>query len=205
MCALYPDPVKGYPPRYARDSIPKITSYPDGQLAPTPSGLDFTPGQLLGCVSGELGLRKFLESRGHSLFVTTDKDGPGCALEKELEDAEIVISQPFYPFYLTEVRCDCASVAVTCSNRRVGWVAPARRCRVWRCDMGHAKVAMPVPVSFVFCKYCGVASTGVLLPRGVTGWVVIVVACSRFADRRCWRGCARGGVCVRSASPSRRS
>ena len=60
--------------------------------------------QLLGCVSGELGLRKFLESRGHSLVVTSDKDGPGCTLERELADADVVISQPFYPFYLTAVR-----------------------------------------------------------------------------------------------------
>ena len=33
---------------------------------PTPKGIDFNPGQLLGCVSGELGLRKFLESNGHN-------------------------------------------------------------------------------------------------------------------------------------------
>lgn len=105
--ALYPDPVGGYPPKYARDSVPKVTKYPDGQLAPTPAGIDFTPGELLGCVSGELGLRKFLESHGHTLVVTTDKDGPGCAMEKELADAEIVISQPFYPFYLTAVSVCC--------------------------------------------------------------------------------------------------
>jgi len=50
VCALYPDPVAGYPPKYARDSIPTITKYPDGQTTPTPSAIDFKPGQLLGCV-----------------------------------------------------------------------------------------------------------------------------------------------------------
>jgi formate dehydrogenase len=55
-------------------------------------------------VSGELGLRKFLEDRGHTLVVTSDKDGPGCQMEQELKDAEIVISQPFYPFYVTADR-----------------------------------------------------------------------------------------------------
>lgn len=104
VIALYPDPVTGYPPKYARDSIPKIDSYPDGQTAPTPSGIDFNPGDLLGCVSGELGLRKFLESRGHTLVVTSDKDGADSQLEKELVDAEIVISQPFYPAYITAER-----------------------------------------------------------------------------------------------------
>ncbi len=26
LCVLYPDPVSGFPPKYARDSIPKITT-----------------------------------------------------------------------------------------------------------------------------------------------------------------------------------
>src|SRR6202048_4782435 len=104
VCVLYDDPIDGYPPKYARDDIPKITKYPDGQTAPTPSKIDFKPGELLGCVSGELGLRKFLESQGHTLVVTSDKDGPGSVFEKELPDAEVVISQPFWPAYLTAER-----------------------------------------------------------------------------------------------------
>lgn len=108
VVALYPDPVAGYPPKYCRDSIPTIERYADGQTAPTPSGVDFTPGHLLGSVSGELGLRKFLEDRGHTLVVTSDKDGDGCEMEKHLADAEIVISQPFYPFYVTRKRMEMA-------------------------------------------------------------------------------------------------
>lgn len=104
VLVLYDDPETGYPPKYARDSIPKIEGYPDGQTAPTPSDVDFTPGELLGSVSGELGLRKFLESRGHELVVTSDKDGADCVLDRELADADIVISQPFYPAYITEER-----------------------------------------------------------------------------------------------------
>ena len=56
LCVLYDDPVGGYPPEYARDGIPKIDGYYDGQTTPTPEGIDFTPGDLLGSVSGELGL-----------------------------------------------------------------------------------------------------------------------------------------------------
>ena len=93
VCVLYPDPKNGYPPKYARDDIPKITGYADGTTVPSPEAIDFTPGDLLGCVSGELGLRKFLEDRGHTLVVTADKDGEGSELEKELVDAHYVISQ----------------------------------------------------------------------------------------------------------------
>ena len=60
LCVLYDDPVDGYPTQYARDEIPPIASYPGGQTAPTPDSVDFTPGALLGSVSGELGLSKFL-------------------------------------------------------------------------------------------------------------------------------------------------
>jgi len=102
--ALYEDPVSGYPKSYARDDLPPLTHYPDGQTVPNPEGIDFTPGELLGSVSGELGLRKFLESNGHTLVVTSDKDGPDSVLEKELVDADIVISQPFFPAYITAER-----------------------------------------------------------------------------------------------------
>jgi formate dehydrogenase len=108
LAVLYPDPVDGYPKSYARDDIPKITKYPDGQTAPTPSAIDFKPGELLGSVSGELGLRKFLEKAGHTLVVTSDKEGPNSEFEKELPDAEIVISQPFWPAYMTKERFDKA-------------------------------------------------------------------------------------------------
>jgi formate dehydrogenase len=104
ICVLYDDPIDGYPKSYPRDSIPQITIYPDGQMAPTPKAIDFTPGELLGSVSGELGLRKFLEDLGHTFIVTSDKDGPNSVLERELHDAEIVISQPFWPAYLTAER-----------------------------------------------------------------------------------------------------
>lgn len=104
LCVLYDDPVTGYPKSYARDGIPTIKSYPGGQTLPTPKSIDFKPGQLLGSVSGELGLRKFLESLGHQFVVTSDKDGPNSVFEKELPDANIVISQPFWPAYLTEER-----------------------------------------------------------------------------------------------------
>jgi formate dehydrogenase len=104
VCVLYDDPVDGYPKSYPRDDIPKFDHYPDGQTLPTPKAIDFKPGALLGSVSGELGLRKFLETQGHTFVVTSDKDGTSSTLDKELPDTEIIISQPFWPAYMTAER-----------------------------------------------------------------------------------------------------
>lgn len=108
VCVLYPDPVHGQPTRYARDTIPVIKTYADGQTAPTPKAIDFTPGELLGDVSGELGLAKFLKAAGHTLIVTSDKEGPNSVLDRELVDADVVISQPFWPAYITRERMERA-------------------------------------------------------------------------------------------------
>ncbi|HEY7005813.1 MAG TPA: NAD-dependent formate dehydrogenase [Sphingomicrobium sp.] len=104
LCVLYDDPAGGHPTSYPRDDLPKVERYPGGQTLPSPQAIDFTPGELLGNVSGELGLRKFLEDRGHELVVTSDKDGPDSKFERELVDADVVISQPFWPAYLTTDR-----------------------------------------------------------------------------------------------------
>ena len=108
LCILYDDPKGGMPSGYALDNIPKLEKYPDGMTLPSPKAIDFTPGELLGCVSGELGLRKFLEDAGHTLVVTSDKDGDGCQADKELVDADVVISQPFFPYYLTREKMETA-------------------------------------------------------------------------------------------------
>merc|ERR1712166_1339273 len=84
------------------------------------SKVDFTPGELLGCVSGELGLRKFLEDRGHTLVVTDDKDGEDSVFEREIVDADIVISQPFWPAYITESRMQKAKNLKMCVTAGIG-------------------------------------------------------------------------------------
>ena len=108
LCVLYDDPINGMPKNYPLGDLPKIDKYPDGMTLPSPNGRDFKPGELLGCVSGELGLRKFLESNGHQLVVTSDKDGDDCTADKELVDADVVISQPFFPYYLTRKKMESA-------------------------------------------------------------------------------------------------
>ncbi len=101
LCVLFDDPTAGMPNSYALAHLPKLDKYPDGTTLPSPKAIDFTPGELLGCVSGELGLRKFLESEGHELVVTADKDGDNSVAAREIVDADVVISQPFWPFYVT--------------------------------------------------------------------------------------------------------
>jgi formate dehydrogenase len=97
LCVRYDDPTTGYPSSYARDDLPPVPGCPNGQTLPSPKGLGFTPRHLLGSVSGALGLREFLESQGHTLVVTSDKDREGSEFDRELADADIVISQPFWP------------------------------------------------------------------------------------------------------------
>ena len=108
LCVLYDDPKDGMPNSYPLSELPQLEKYPDGMTLPTPKATDFKSGELLGCVSGELGLRKFLADQGHTLVVTSDKDGSASKADQELKDADVVISQPFWPFYLTRERIEKA-------------------------------------------------------------------------------------------------
>ena len=58
----------------------------------------------MGSVCGALGLKKLAKDNGHQLIVTSDKEGPNSTLDKELPDADVVISQPFWPAYMTAER-----------------------------------------------------------------------------------------------------
>lgn len=49
---------------------------------------------LLGTTQNELGLRKWLEDQGHTLVTTSDKEGENSTFDKELVDAEIIITTP---------------------------------------------------------------------------------------------------------------
>jgi len=60
--------------------------------------------QLLGATENELGIRKWLEDQGHTLVTTSDKEGENSEFDKHLVDAEVIITTPFHPGYLTEER-----------------------------------------------------------------------------------------------------
>ncbi|XP_042498773.1 formate dehydrogenase, mitochondrial-like isoform X2 [Macadamia integrifolia] len=58
----------------------------------------------MGDVETALGIREWLESKGHQYIVTDDKEGPDCELEKLLPDLHVLISTPFHPAYVTAER-----------------------------------------------------------------------------------------------------
>ncbi|EPS40692.1 hypothetical protein H072_5427 [Dactylellina haptotyla CBS 200.50] len=59
---------------------------------------------LLGTTENELGIRKWLEDQGHTLVTTSDKEGENSKFDQELVDAEVIITTPFRPGYLTAER-----------------------------------------------------------------------------------------------------
>lgn len=66
--------------------------------------------KLLGCLENELGIREYVESKGYELVSTSDKDPePLSKVDKELADAEIVITTPFFPAYITRSRIEKAA------------------------------------------------------------------------------------------------
>ena len=105
LCVLYDDPVDGYPTTYARDDIPKIERYPGGQTLPTPEG-----DRLHARRAARQRLRRARpaqvprEPRPHARRDLGQGRRRTRVFERELPDAEIVISQPFWPAYLTAER-----------------------------------------------------------------------------------------------------
>ncbi|KAL3153183.1 formate dehydrogenase (NAD+) [Trebouxia sp. C0009 RCD-2024] len=65
--------------------------------------------RLLGCVENELGLREWLESQGHKFIVTDSKEGADSDLDKYLPEADVVITTPFHPGYLSQERLSKAN------------------------------------------------------------------------------------------------
>ncbi|XP_019185615.1 PREDICTED: formate dehydrogenase, mitochondrial-like [Ipomoea nil] len=60
--------------------------------------------KFLGCAENALGIREWLESKGHQYIVTPDKDGPDCELEEHIPDLHVLITTPFHPAYVTAER-----------------------------------------------------------------------------------------------------
>ncbi|EIW81678.1 NAD-dependent formate dehydrogenase [Coniophora puteana RWD-64-598 SS2] len=58
--------------------------------------------RLLGTVENKLGIASWLKDQGHEFIVTDDKEGPNSDFQKHIEDAEVLITTPFHPGYLTE-------------------------------------------------------------------------------------------------------
>jgi len=76
--------------------------------------------RLLGTIENQLGIRQWLESQGHEYIVSDDKEGPNSAFQKHLVDADIVITTPFHPGYLTRDLIQKAKNLKLCVTAGVG-------------------------------------------------------------------------------------
>lgn len=76
--------------------------------------------KLLGSVENELGLRKWIEDQGHTLVVTSDKEGPNSTFQREIEDASIIVTTPFHPAYITRDVINKAKNLKACVTAGVG-------------------------------------------------------------------------------------
>ncbi|KZT71368.1 hypothetical protein DAEQUDRAFT_724337 [Daedalea quercina L-15889] len=76
--------------------------------------------RLLGTVENQLGIREWLESQGHEYIVSDSKEGPNSDLAKHIVDAEVVITTPFHPGYLTRDLLNTAKNLKLCVTAGVG-------------------------------------------------------------------------------------
>lgn len=76
--------------------------------------------RLLGTTENKLGLDKLLKEQGHELVVTDDKDGENSTMQKEIVDADVVITTPFHPGYLTKEVLAKAKKLKLCITAGVG-------------------------------------------------------------------------------------
>jgi len=76
--------------------------------------------RLLGTVENQLGIRSWLESQGHEFVGSDDKEGPNSDFQKHIEDAEVLITTPFHPGYLTRDMIAKAKNLKVCVTAGVG-------------------------------------------------------------------------------------
>ncbi|KAJ9475150.1 Formate dehydrogenase 1 [Pseudozyma hubeiensis] len=76
--------------------------------------------RLLGTVENKLGIADWLKQQGHEFIVTADKDSPDSEFRKHVKDAEIVITTPFHPAYLTAEVLESAKNLKCCITAGVG-------------------------------------------------------------------------------------
>jgi formate dehydrogenase len=76
--------------------------------------------RLLGTIENRLGLEKWLLDNGHEFIVSDDKEGPSSDFQKHIVDAEVLITTPFHPGYLTRELIEKAKNLKICITAGVG-------------------------------------------------------------------------------------
>ncbi|KAJ7287813.1 NAD-dependent formate dehydrogenase [Mycena rebaudengoi] len=75
--------------------------------------------RLLGTTENKLGMADWLKSQGHE-FVSSSKEGPDSVFQKNIVDAEVLITTPFHPGYLTRDLVEKAKNLKLCITAGVG-------------------------------------------------------------------------------------
>ena len=105
LCVLYDDPVDGYPLGVlARRHPGRSSATSTGRTTPSPRRSTSLPAACSGASPASSACGASSRRTGTRFIVTSDKDGADSAFERELPDADVVISQPFWPAYLTAER-----------------------------------------------------------------------------------------------------
>ncbi|KAG0145305.1 hypothetical protein CROQUDRAFT_658885 [Cronartium quercuum f. sp. fusiforme G11] len=76
--------------------------------------------KMLGTVERKLGLEKWLKENGHELVVTNDKEGDRSEFAHHITDADILITTPFHPAYLSREMIAKAKQLKLCVTAGVG-------------------------------------------------------------------------------------
>ncbi|KAJ3733506.1 NAD-dependent formate dehydrogenase [Lentinula guzmanii] len=76
--------------------------------------------RLHGTVENKLGIEEWLKSLGHEFIVSSNKEGPDSDFQKHIVDAEVLITTPFHPGYLTRDLVEKAKNLKICVTAGVG-------------------------------------------------------------------------------------
>ncbi|EKM80665.1 hypothetical protein AGABI1DRAFT_83641 [Agaricus bisporus var. burnettii JB137-S8] len=76
--------------------------------------------RLLGTTENGLGIGPWLESLGHEFVVSSSKEGANSDFQKHIVDAEVLITTPFHPGYLTRDLVEKAKNLRLCITAGVG-------------------------------------------------------------------------------------
>jgi len=76
--------------------------------------------RLLGTTENKLGIKDWIEGLGHEYIVTSSKEGADSDFQKHIVDAEVLITTPFHPGYLTRELMEKAKNLKICITAGVG-------------------------------------------------------------------------------------
>ena len=108
LCVLYDDPEDGYPTAARATICPSSSAIPTARPCPRPRRSTSRPASCSAASPARSGCAAGWKGRGTSSSSPPTRTGPAPTFERELADADVVISQPFWPAYLTRERIEKA-------------------------------------------------------------------------------------------------